>query len=40
MKDGSQNTRLDFNNYNKPIRENDRDRGRNDWRDNKKRDDS
>ncbi|XP_055301388.1 peptidyl-prolyl cis-trans isomerase sig-7 [Sitodiplosis mosellana] len=30
MKDGSQNTRLDFNNYNKPIRENERDRGRND----------
>lgn len=34
MKDGSQNTRLDFNNYNKPIRENNRDRRRDDWKSN------
>ncbi|XP_031634940.1 peptidyl-prolyl cis-trans isomerase sig-7 [Contarinia nasturtii] len=26
MKDGTQNTRLDFNNYNKPVRENNRNR--------------
>lgn len=35
MKDGSKNTRLDFNNYNKPIRENNREnnreKGRDDW---------
>lgn len=36
MKDGTQNTRLDFNNYNKPIRENNKDRGRNDWGNNNK----